>query len=236
MEIHINGPIEPGLAAEVKAALRSAGGRPVTIRINSEGGSVLEGLAVYDAIAAYAGKTTAIVESAALSMASAIMLAADEVRATPNALIMAHSPHMEGEDLSESDESLLEKLHRKLRDIYSLRTGLDIEDVEELMEAEAFLDAEEAMDHGFIDAIEQPTKRSFDHHVARIAARVPAFAKAVASARSKATSNAKSLKEQFEAAVESARKAGIRPGERASWIEANHPGLRQRYVAAVNAR
>lgn len=236
MEILINGPIEPGLAKQVKDALRSAGGRPVTIRINSEGGAVIEGLAVYDAIAAYPGKTVAIVESAALSMASAIMLAADEVRATPNALVMAHSPHMGGEEASESEEALLEKLHRKLLDIYVARTGMDEDSIEELMEAESFLDAEEAIHHGFVDAIEQPTKRSFDHHVARIAARVPAFAKAVAIARSKQAINAKSLGDQFKAAVAEARAAGVPQGKQASWIEKNHPGLRQRFVAASNAR
>lgn len=235
MEIHIDGPIDSGLARQVKDSLARAGGRPVVVRINSEGGSVFEGLAVFDALAGYPGQVTTVVESAALSMGSAIALAGDKVQATENAYVMAHSPHMEHDDLSESDEQLLDSMHKRLVKIYSERTGLPVEEVEELMEAERFMDSEEAMALGFVDEIVGSNSRS-ERHVARIAAASPAYAKAVASAKAKAATTMQSVKAEFNQAVAQAKQAGVPHGNVGTWVDRKYPGLRAKYIRAANSR
>lgn len=235
MEILIDGPIEPGLSRQVKNALTRAGGRPVTVRINSEGGSVFEGLSIYDALAGYEGPVTTVVESAALSMGSAIALAGDEVLATPNSYLMAHGAHFDHADLSESDKQLLASMNQKLVRIYAERTGLSVEEVERLMESERFMDSEEAMALGFVDEIVGSTSRS-ERHLARIAAASPAFAKAVASSRLRRASRAKDIAAEFKSAVAEARALGVPSGKIPSWVERQRPGLREEYVRSFNAR
>jgi ATP-dependent protease ClpP protease subunit len=62
------------------------------VRINSFGGSVADGLAIYNALSRYPGKVTAHVEGAAYSIASLIAMAANEVRIAKNAMLMIHAP------------------------------------------------------------------------------------------------------------------------------------------------
>ena len=80
-------------AAKVREALSAAGGKDVTIRVNSDGGEINEGTAICTAIRAYKGKTTCIVDGIAASMASVIACACDEVVMTEGSYMMIHSPH-----------------------------------------------------------------------------------------------------------------------------------------------
>lgn len=66
--------------------------KPLTLRINSGGGSVFGGIAIYNAIKNYRGKKTVYVDGIAASIASVIMLAGDEINIPKNATVMLHEP------------------------------------------------------------------------------------------------------------------------------------------------
>jgi ATP-dependent protease ClpP protease subunit len=235
MEIQI-GDIEEGLAAEVRAQLRAARGQPVVFRIHSAGGSVLEGLSLYDAIAAYPGPTKAIIEGGALSMGSVVALAADETEITENSFVMAHSPSFEDDfEVDENELATLEKMHEKLLSIYDLRTALHREDLQAIMEREEFLDAETAVAYGFADRV-IPTNERSRRAVDRISAAFPQYRQAVARARTKSEAEAKDIAAKFRAALVKASEAGVKPGVRAAWMEKNYPGLRSKYVEVANKR
>jgi ATP-dependent protease ClpP protease subunit len=72
--------------------LAAAAGKPIDLYINSPGGSVFGGMAIYNQLKRHAGSVTAHVDGLAASIASVIMLAADKVIVPSNALVMIHEP------------------------------------------------------------------------------------------------------------------------------------------------
>ena len=93
----------------------------VLLRINSPGGSVIDGLAIYDAISRMPQKVTARIEGIAASMASVIALAADEVIMSENSLYMIHN--VWGGEVGDSDDlrkaaDLMDKMGERLINIY----------------------------------------------------------------------------------------------------------------------
>jgi ATP-dependent Clp protease, protease subunit len=78
--------------SEIIDALNGADGKPVTVRINSGGGSVFGGMAIYNALKSYRGAKTVYVDGVAASIASVIMLAGDEIHIPKNAYVMIHKP------------------------------------------------------------------------------------------------------------------------------------------------
>lgn len=79
-------------ARDLVEALRPLAGRPLTVRINSHGGSVADGLAIYNALRAHKAPVTAVIEGLAASIASMIAMAAGHVRMAENAHLMIHAP------------------------------------------------------------------------------------------------------------------------------------------------
>lgn len=78
--------------SDIIDALKAADGAPVTVRINSGGGSVFGGMAIYNALKAYRGAKTVYVDGVAASIASVIMLAGDKLHIPKNAYVMIHKP------------------------------------------------------------------------------------------------------------------------------------------------
>lgn len=126
--------------------------------VNSNGGVVTEGIALYYAIRSHTARKIAIVEGLAASMASVLVMAADEVRMRRGSYLMIHNPRggAEGEshDLRRTAE-LLEKMEVTLLDIYESRTGIARDKLQEMMARETYMSAEEAVALGFADAIEE---------------------------------------------------------------------------------
>ncbi len=143
-------------AAEVKSQLARAAGQPITVRIHSEGGSVFDGLAMYDAFKAYAGPKRCIVESAAFSMASVVAMAFPDRQITENGYVMLHSPYCDGGE----EPTVLESLRQRLAGIYSSGTKRPIQAIKDMMSAETFLDATEAMRAGFVTSIAASSSRA----------------------------------------------------------------------------
>lgn len=163
-ELCLYGPIGyPGVTArQVKEQLNSFDqSGELVVRIDSEGGSVFDGLSIHDAIAAWLGDVRVVVESSAFSIASFIAMAGDSIEITENGYLMLHNPYT----LTEGDQEDLQKqadLLGKLKDsmvaAYANKTGKTTEEVEAVMRAETWLDAREAHASGFVDSI-LPTAR-----------------------------------------------------------------------------
>jgi|TARA_R110002074_G_scaffold1973_5_gene11902 ATP-dependent Clp endopeptidase proteolytic subunit ClpP len=133
----------------------------ILLRINSPGGSVIDGLAIFDALNRLPQKVTSRIEGLAASMASVIALAADEVVMSENSLFMIHN--VWGMEVGGSEElrkaaDFMDKLSAKLLSIYVSKTGKTEEEIQGWMDAETWFDSSEAMTAGFINSIEAPIK------------------------------------------------------------------------------
>jgi ATP-dependent Clp endopeptidase proteolytic subunit ClpP len=139
--------------------LAKAGGQDVELRINSPGGSVFDGQAMYTALAGYGGKVTAHIDSLAASAASFVMMAASSVKIAENAMIMIHKAWgfaMGNAGDMRQTADLLDKIDAGLVAQYVARTGQTEEQIREWMTAETWMDAKEAVDRGFADEIGTP--------------------------------------------------------------------------------
>lgn len=128
----------------------------VLVRINSPGGEVFDGTAIYNAIRQDSRRIVTQIDGLAASMASAIAMAGDEVRMADNAFLMIHNPWSlmwgDAEDLRK-EADLLEKIGLTLAGSYSGKTGIKIETIMELMGEETWYTGVEAKDAGFIDVM-----------------------------------------------------------------------------------
>jgi len=123
----------------------------ITLRINSPGGSVFQGIAIFNAIKAHKAKVTVHVDGLAASIASIIALAGDEVHIAENAYFMIHQPWTvtlgTADDLRD-EANLLDKLEGTLVDIYSKRMDKSANEIRDLLKAETWMDGKEAKEAG----------------------------------------------------------------------------------------
>lgn len=144
-------------AADFTAKIRALRVSLLTVRINSEGGSVFDGFAIYNALCAHAARKIVIVEGLAASIASVIAMAGDEIRVCSNALLMVHNPSVtctgrSADMLMAAD--LLDKLAANMAEIYSARSKITAEEARALMAAETWLGAADCLAKGLCTAIE----------------------------------------------------------------------------------
>jgi ATP-dependent Clp protease protease subunit len=155
MEISVYEPIESTTARRFRDALQSARG-PVTVAINSGGGSVTDGMAMFNALRTYKGHSVARVDGIAASMATIVALGARRVAMADNGWWMVHNPWgiMAGEagDMRRQAD-VMEQIGKTMMDTYVAKTGLPEADIKAMMDAETWLTAEEAKEKGFIDEI-----------------------------------------------------------------------------------
>lgn len=124
----------------------------LTVRINSYGGEVDEGLAIYSLLSDWNGKVRTIVDGMACSAASVIFMAGEERIVPENGLLMIHNAWAEAQGDSNVMKKMaedLEKITQPSVNIYVLRTGLSEEKVKEMMDKETWITAKEAYDLGF---------------------------------------------------------------------------------------
>ena len=128
----------------------------INLRIASGGGSIVEGNTIYNALQRHGARVVTHIDSIAASMASVIAMAGDEVRMAENALLMIHNPwtmSMGGAEQLRKDADLLDKMEANIRLSYG-RSNLSDEELDAAMEAETYYTASEALEAGFIDAID----------------------------------------------------------------------------------
>ena len=144
--------------------------RPMNLHINCVGGDVFEGMAIYNVLKKREYKTTVYIEGIAASMGSVIALAADEIIMAENSLFMIHNAW--GGAMGESKElkktaSLLEKISNEIANIYIKKTKLPYDKVKEMMDEETWLNADEALELGFIDSISDAIKVAAKYDVSK---------------------------------------------------------------------
>lgn len=141
-------------AKRIAAALRAIGKGPVTVNINSPGGDLFEGFAIYNLLRDHDGEVTVKVLGLAASAASVIAMAGDTIQVSRASFVMIHNTWVMAignrNDLHETAE-FLEPFDRAMADIYSSRTGLDTDDVTAMMDAETWMGGAEAIGKGFAD-------------------------------------------------------------------------------------
>lgn len=143
-------------AKRVSAALRTIGDSDVTVKINSPGGDVFEGLAIYNLLREHKGKVTVQVLGLAASAASFIAMAADEVQIARAGFLMIHNSWtMAAGDRNELREvaDFLEQIDGTLADIYAVRTGDKADDIRKLMDVETWMGGSDAIEAGFADLL-----------------------------------------------------------------------------------
>lgn len=130
----------------------------LTIRINSYGGSVPEGIAIHNAIKRHKAKTTIAIDGIAASIASLIAMAGDTVEMAENALLMVHAPW--GFAIGNSKEmreyaDMLDTWSKAMATSYASKTGMSDEEVMALLTdgVDHFYTADEAKDAGFVDSV-----------------------------------------------------------------------------------
>ena len=156
----------------VQREISNAKGKELNLVISSGGGSVTEGMAIADLIANYPEETTATGIGLVASIATVVLLSADKVKMTENAFMMIHRPWsytMGNADELEATAELLDKMEAKLLDIYTAsvikRKGSqdNLENkISEMMAAETWLTAQEALEFGFIDEIVKVGEKNID--------------------------------------------------------------------------
>lgn len=144
-------------AKRISAALRSIGNRDVIVRINSPGGDMFEGIAIYNLLRTHPAKVTVEVLGWAASAASIIAMAGDVIRMGLGSFMMVHNAWGlvigNRHDLREA-ASLFDGFDAALADIYEARTGMARVEIERLMDAGTFMTAAQAVEYGFADAVD----------------------------------------------------------------------------------
>ena len=136
--------------------------KPITLFINSPGGDVGSGLAVYDTIRLLKSPVTAVVTGIAASMASIILLGCSEDRRLmlPSSKVMIHDcswgrHEMGGKKPFEVEEELnqLKKTNERLISILAERTGRTVKEISRVTKSDSYFDAEEAVEFGLASKV-----------------------------------------------------------------------------------
>lgn len=143
-------------ASRIAGALRSLNGADVTVNINSPGGDMFEGLAIYNLLREYEGKVTVKVLGLAASAASIIAMAGDEVQIGRGAFLMIHNCWVYAmgnrHDLAQIAADMA-PFDKAMSDIYQARSGLDSTTIDKMMDGETYIGGSEAVEKGFADSL-----------------------------------------------------------------------------------
>lgn len=150
-------------ATDFAAALKDAGPGQVNVRINSPGGDVFDGLAIYNMLLAHPGGVNTMVDGLAASAASYIAMAGDTVSMAESSQMMIHNAWGVAignrHDMTKTSD-VLGRIDGQLADIYVSRTGKDKADVTSMMDAETWMTASEAKDSGFCNTVVTPKAKA----------------------------------------------------------------------------
>lgn len=143
-------------AGDLVRYVNSLGDKDILVRLNTPGGDVFDGMAIFNALANHKGKVTIRIEALAASMGSVLAMAGKEIQAYSNTMMMIHDPwtYMAGNqyELREMAD-LLEKISGQMLDVYAGRSKVGKREMKEIMKAETWYTAKEAKEKGFIDTI-----------------------------------------------------------------------------------
>jgi ATP-dependent Clp protease protease subunit len=160
--IFVSGPIEDTVATLVTAQLLFLEAdnpkKEIAMYINSPGGVVTAGLAIYDTMQYIRPTVATLCIGQAASAASLLLCAGEKGQrfALPNSRVMLHQPsggaYGQASDISRHAQEIL-KIKRRLNDIYATHTGQPVETIEKALDRDNFMTAEEAKAFGLIDQV-----------------------------------------------------------------------------------
>lgn len=172
-------------AREVISALAEHGrDNDLTVRLNSGGGYTHEGMSIYNALKAHAGNVRIEVDGVALSSASLLAMAGDEIVMKAGSLMMIHDPSgitIGNADDHEKSREMLDKVGDSMASIYAQRSGKEVADVRASMKDEIWLTAEEAVEQGYATEAESAKAKAVAAFDYRIYAHAPQKLKTLAS-------------------------------------------------------
>lgn len=144
----------------IQTQLEAAAGQDVEVHISSVGGSAFDAIATYDLLKKYPGNVTTFIDALAASAASIIAMAGRTVVMSKYALLMIHKPMVDsGGNADEllKDIQMLNVVQSRLAQIYMDKTGLDEVTINSLINSVTWMTADQALDLGFIDQVEDYT-------------------------------------------------------------------------------
>ena len=162
--IFITGPIEDGMAVLVCSQLLFLEAenpkKPISLYINSPGGVVTSGMAIYDTMQFIKPPVATLCMGQAASMGSLLLTAGEKGMryALPNARVMLHQPsggfQGQASDIERHAQDII-KLKRRLNEIYVKHTGRDIDTIERTLDRDHFMNADESKEFGIVDEVIQ---------------------------------------------------------------------------------
>jgi ATP-dependent Clp protease protease subunit len=160
--VFLNGPVDDGLAALICAQLLYLESenpkKELSMYINSPGGIVTSGLAIYDTMQYIKCPVSTVCMGMAASMGSFLLMAGEPGAriSLPNARIMVHQPsggfQGKASDIERHAEDII-KTKKRLNELYAKHCGRTYEEVERTLDRDSFMSAEEAKEWGLIDHI-----------------------------------------------------------------------------------
>jgi len=154
-------------ATQIRQALDEIDAPDINVRINSPGGDVFDGIAIHNDLRAHPADIHVHVVGLAASAASLIAMAGDTITMADNAHLMIHNAWTlavgDHNDLREMAD-ILQGIDTTLARTYASRTGVDVDDVTAMMDAETWLSADQAIELGFAEGVgeNEDVKALFD--------------------------------------------------------------------------
>ena len=168
--IFVNGQVEDGMASLIVAQLLFLESenpeKDIFMYVNSPGGSVTSGLAIYDTMQYIKPDISTVCIGQACSMGATLLSAGTKGKrvSLPNARIMVHQPWGGGIQGQATDIEIhareIINTKRKLNELYVKHTGQDLKTIEQSLERDRFLSPEEALKFGLIDKIVEKRPKS----------------------------------------------------------------------------
>lgn len=132
----------------------------IVVRINSPGGDVFEGFAMYQALLRHRAKIVTAIDALAASSASVVAMAGDEINAATTSIVMVHDPWSIGIGNAEDFRQLADTLDQVTESIvaaYARREGVDRDAIRAAMRAETWYSAADAKAAGLVDTVTEAT-------------------------------------------------------------------------------
>ena len=185
----------------------------INVRINSPGGSVFDGVAMYNTLVRNQARIIVDIDGLAASIASIVAMAGDEVRMAENAMMMIHDPWIvtagTAEELRDQAD-VMDKVRETLLTTYVSRSSADEATISDMMAAETWMTAADAEEVGLIDSVTAEVKMAaiagFD--LAKYK-NVPEDFKAAIEAEAGDTPRIKSFQDRFAKMSQTLLKEGI---------------------------
>lgn len=128
----------------------------LTVRINSYGGSVFDGLAIYNTLKSNPARVNIHIDGIAASIASIIAMSGDDISMAGNGFFMIHDPWTvaagTASDLRDQAD-IMDKVRDSLLDTYTKKASVKRDVISDMMAAETWMNATEALDYGFIHSV-----------------------------------------------------------------------------------